>query len=110
LAQETNAKTCASLVLRVEKETIEWFLPETQEHVEHTPSCLFAGSTHSAEMVRSFLRRKKPLSIDRTKSCQPAGIARFQLSSEKKEDAEDLVEAEAAPVTEASPERMHSPV
>ena len=106
LAQETNAKSCASLVLRVEKEAIEWSLPKTHQHAEHTPSCLIEGSMHSAEMVRSFLRRKKPLFIDRTKSCDPAGITHFQLSSDKKAEEEALLEGEAAAATEASAERM----
>ena len=81
LAQETNAKSCASLVLRIEKETIEWSLPKTSARVEHTPGCLVNGSIHSAEMVRSFLRHKKPLFIDRPKTLDSADSAHFQLSS-----------------------------
>ena len=110
LAQETNAKSCASLVLRVERETTEWSLPKTQAHAEHTLSCLVDGSTHSAEMVRSFLWRKKPLYIDRTGSCEPAGTAHFQLISDKKAEEEELLEVEAASATEASSKRIQSPI
>jgi len=108
LAQETNAKSCAALVLRVEKEAIDWALPMTLGCVEHTQGCLVESSVHSAEMVRSFLRRKKPLFIDRTKSCEPAGTTHFQLSSNKTAGEEELLEAEAASATEASAERIRS--
>jgi len=108
LAQETNAKSCASLVLHVEKETIEWSLPKILGRAEHTPGCLMDGSTHSAEMVRSFLPRKKPLSIDRIKSCEPAGTTYFQLSSDKKAEKEEL-EAAVPSATEKPAERMKSP-
>lgn len=108
LAQETNAKSCASLVLRVERETVEWSLPKTLGRAEHTQGCLVESSMHSAEIVRSFLRRKKPLFIDRTKNCEPAGTARFQLSSEMKVEEETRLEAEAELATEASVERMQS--
>jgi len=110
LAQETNAKSCASLVLRVEKEAIEWSLPKTLGRVEHTQGCLVEGSMHLAEMVRSFARRKKTLFIDRTKSCEPAGTAHFQLSSDRKAEKEELLEAEAAFAAEASAERMQRQV
>ena len=85
LARETNAKSCASLVLRVEKETTEWSLPKTPENAEHTPGCLVDGGTHSAEMIRSFLRHKKPLLIDRSKSPESENAARFQLSADQQE-------------------------
>src|SRR5207249_5501916 len=79
LAPETNAKSCASLVLRVEKEATEWSLPtqKTERRAVHTPGCLLDGSAHLAEMVRPFLRRKKPLSIDRAKNCEPSGTTCF---------------------------------
>jgi len=110
LAQETNTKSCASLVLRVEKETIEWSLPKTLRRAEHTQGCLVESSTHSAEMVRSFSWRKKPLFIDRTKSRDPAGTTHFQLNSGKKAEEEELLEAGAASATEAFEERMRSPL
>lgn len=112
LAQESNAKSCASLVLRVEREAAEWSLPaqKTSGKSVHTPGCLLDDSTHSAEMVRSFLRRKKPLFIDRTKSSEPAGMTHFQLSSDKKVDEEKLLESEVVPETETSAEKDAEPV
>ena len=100
LAQETNAKSCASLVLRVEKETIEWSLPKTSTRAEHTQGCLMDSSTHSAELVRSFLRQKIPLFIDRPKNIRSEHAARFQLSSGKHANEElwasrNLLAAEA---------------
>jgi recombination protein RecA len=96
LAQETNAKSCASLVLRVEREANAWSLPtqKTVRSAVHTPGCLLDGSTHSAEMVRSFLRRKQPLFIDRAKNCEPAGTVHFQLSSDKQVSKEESHETE----------------
>jgi hypothetical protein len=96
LAQESNAKSCASLVLRMKREVTTWLLP-TQHNgrcAVHTPGCLFDGSTHSAEMVRSFLRRQKPLSIDRAKNYEPAGTVRFQLSSDRQLNEEERSETE----------------
>jgi recombination protein RecA len=106
LAQETNAKSCASLVLRVEREATEWSLP-TQKNgkkTTHTPGCLLDGSSHSAETVRSFLRHKKPLFIDRSKALTSADAARFHLNSNKYAK-EDLTEPESLPATEVLNER-----
>jgi recombination protein RecA len=96
LAQETNAKSCASLVLRVEREAAAWSLPTKKAECSavHTPGCLLDVSTHSAEMVRSFVRRKHPLFIDRAKNCEPAGTVRFQLSSDKQMSKEESRETE----------------
>ena len=96
LAQETNAKSCASLVLRVEREATAWSLPtqKTERRAVHTPGCLLDGSTHSAEMVRSFLRRQKPLSIDRGKNYEPVGTVHFQLSSDQQLKEKELSETE----------------
>lgn len=104
LAQETNAKSCASLVLRVEKETIEWSLPKTRERVEHTPGCLVDGGTSSAEMMRSFLRHKKPLFIDRPKSFELGTQVRFQLSSGKQSN-EKLAELQSMAAKDISERR-----
>jgi len=103
LAQESNAKSCASLVLRVEQQAASWSLPtkKTAEQMLHTPGCLLQGSMHSAEMARSFLRGKKPLFIDRPKSRDLSEATRFLLHSglQLREDelceAEDLLRAEA---------------
>ena len=60
LSRESNAKTCASLVLRLEKETAAWSLRERAEpsHVVHTPACLLDGWTTTGEVIRSSARRK----------------------------------------------------
>jgi hypothetical protein len=104
LAQETNAKSCASLVLRVEKETIKWSLPKTSTRAEHTPGCLIDGSTHSVEVVRSFLHHKKPLFIDRPKNVGSENASRFQLSSDTHEKR-DLPESSLSSATEIVNER-----
>jgi len=88
LAPESNAKTCASLVLRLEKETASWSLATRMDstHAVHTPGCLLNGSTHSAEMERSVLRHKKPLFIDqlsRSHSSESEN-ARFQLETQER--------------------------
>src|SRR5215468_3265100 len=90
LSQETNAKSCASLVLRVEKEVTEWSLPaqKSGRKAPHATGCLLDGSTHSAEMVRSSLRRRKPLFIDRPKTLESGDTVRFQLSSDKHEQGD----------------------
>jgi len=105
LARESNAKSCASLVLRVEREATQWSLPiqKTNKKAAHTPGCLLDGSTNSAEMVRSFLRHKKPLFIDRAKVSGSAGTAHFQLSSDQ-QVKEEVPEAEFFPAVEAMSE------
>ena len=75
-SQESNAKTCASLVLRVEREAAEW---SGQGQVgtsaagcsagksacaTHTPGCLLDGAAHTAEVVRSLAKHKRPQVID----------------------------------------------
>ena len=87
LAQESNAKTCASLVLRVEKEAARWSLQTRQGATAglHTPGCLLDGSACTAEMVRSLLRHKKPRFIDRPKLWDESSeeTARFEVSAER---------------------------
>jgi recombination protein RecA len=107
LAQESNAKSCASLVLRVEREATQWSSPiqKNSKKAAHTPGCLLEGSTNSAEMVRSFLRHKKPLFIDRPKVSGSAGTAHFQLGSDQQVKKEKAPEAEFFPAAEAMSER-----
>jgi recombination protein RecA len=102
LAQETNAKSCASLVLRVERESTEWFLPAQKNgrKAKHTPGCLLDGSMHSAEMVRSFLRHKKPLFIDRPKTFESENTSHFQLGSDKHAKEKNPARPELLPVAE----------
>jgi len=66
LSEESNAKTCASLVLRVERENTEW----AQENGagSHTPGCLLQSATHTAEVVRSVVKYKRPRAIDECSS------------------------------------------
>src|SRR5580693_9250983 len=60
LSRESNAKTCASLVLRLEKEAAAWSLRERAQpsHMVHTPACLLDGWITSGEVIRSRARRK----------------------------------------------------
>jgi recombination protein RecA len=88
LAQESNAKTCASLVLRMEKEVARWSLRTRQTGSAagfHTPGCLLDGSACSAEVVRSLLRHKQPRFIDQPKALDGATeeVARFEVSAER---------------------------
>jgi hypothetical protein len=57
LSQESNAKSCASLVLRLEREAAAWSsqLQNNSKRV-HTPSCSLDGWTSAAEIVRSRLQ------------------------------------------------------
>ena len=97
LAQESNAKSCASLVLRVERQAASWSLSaqKTAGHATHTPGCLLQSSTHTAEMVRSFLRGGKPLFIDRPKSRESSEAAHFKLHSGLQLGDGELREAKA---------------
>ena len=89
LSQESNAKTCASLVLRVEREATQW-----SEHgsistgpstfrasrnalrlrsgqacstvAVHTLGCLLNSAVHVAEAVRSLAKHKRPRAIDQS--------------------------------------------
>jgi len=58
LDQETNAGSCASLVLRLGLETAHWVVPETQRMFLSTNSCacLFNGSHLHVELARSRLK------------------------------------------------------
>jgi hypothetical protein len=112
LAQESNAKTCASLVLRVQKETVSWSLPvqrTTTAYAFHTPGCLLDGSKHSAEMVRSFLRQKRPLFIDRTNARGSSETAYFHLCSDQQVGDEGASNAEVLPSPEKPEERVRNP-
>jgi len=85
LSRESNAKTCASLVLRMEREAAHWSLQDRQYPSRdfHTPASLLDGWTTTAEMIRSKARRKNVAVIDRAKSFSrsDAEIARFALRS-----------------------------
>jgi recombination protein RecA len=82
LSQESNAKTCASLVLRVERETTLWSQPSCKSVSEfHTPGCLLDKATHVAEAVRSLRQYKRPHPIDQSVSGNSDTFVRFGLNS-----------------------------
>ncbi len=67
LSQESNAKTCASLVLYLQKEATAWSLHSRSNagRILHTPSCLLDGWTSEVEIVRSRIQRAVPRYIDK---------------------------------------------
>src|SRR5271168_736637 len=87
LSQESNAKSCASLVLRVEKEASRWSLQKRKnaKAVFHTPGCLLDGSACSAEIVRSLQRYKKLHFIDGRDARNDVSrvVARFEMNSDQ---------------------------
>jgi recombination protein RecA len=109
LSQETNAKSCAALVLRVEKEASRWSSQKRKSAPAfHTPGCLLDGSACSAEIVRSRERHKKVRFIDRAnpreKDCE--GTARFVVNSEPYVTEEALGEAARSTLEENWREAM----
>ena len=61
LEQESNAKTCASLVLQLRMQEAQWSRTSgTAEEIlmPHSPGCLLEGSTSHAEMIRSRAKRE----------------------------------------------------
>lgn len=60
LSRESNAKTCASLVLRLEKEAAAWSLREraNPSRIVHTPACVLDGWSTTGEVIRSSKKRK----------------------------------------------------
>jgi len=94
LSRESNAKTCASLVLRLEREATQWSVRtrKAEPTTFHAPACFLDGSAHSAEIVRSVLRYKKPRFIDRP---APAGdsfeaAVHFEVKSDRYDTKEAL--------------------
>jgi hypothetical protein len=60
LSRESNAKTCASLVLRLEQKGTAWTQREHSKHSRamHTPACLLDGWTIEGEIARCNTQRK----------------------------------------------------
>jgi hypothetical protein len=87
LSRESNAKTCASLVLRIEKEEAAWSLGERQipSRVFHTPACLFDGWRTAVEVIRSNARRKNLhfLNHSITRGNANRELVRFDLRSNR---------------------------
>jgi hypothetical protein len=86
LSRESNAKTCASLVLRMERETVRWSLRNHKYPSRdfHTPSSLLNGWTTTAEIIRSSARRKRNnlAVINRPNTFESAAdLVRFDLRS-----------------------------
>src|SRR5713101_3038840 len=77
LSRESNAKTCASLVLRIEREATRWSLQDRQYPSRdfHTPASLLDGWTTTAEMIRSSARRRNISFIDRAKNVDSTSSA-----------------------------------
>ena len=94
LSQESNAKTCASLVLRLQKEVAAWSLHSRNNagRILHTPSCLLDGWTSEAEIVRTRIQRAAPRYIDIDKSSvsrQDAGeTVRFAVCADPRREHE----------------------
>ena len=65
LEQEPHARTCASLVLRMETEAAHW-LKATRDHQDFRDpyACLFAGSWLRAEVVRSRVQPARRTCFD----------------------------------------------
>src|SRR5271165_423336 len=85
LSRESNAKTCASLVLRLEEEAAAWSLRERSNpsRLFHTPACLFEGWTTAAEVIRSSACRKilHFLHQSTTQGNARTDLVRFELHS-----------------------------
>jgi hypothetical protein len=83
LSRESNAKTCASLVLRMERKAARWSPQDCRYPSRnfHTPGSLLDGWTTTAEMIRSKARRKNVTVIGRatTFGNTNAEITRFDL-------------------------------
>ena len=87
LSRESNAKTCASLVLHMEREAARWSLQDRlyPSRDFHTPASLLNGWTTTAEMIRFSARRKNISFIDRAGSDRGSNlnvdVVRFPLRS-----------------------------
>src|SRR5580700_816864 len=87
LSRESNAKTCASLVLRLEKEAAVWSLRERSRPSRgfHTPACLLDGWTAATEVIRSGTRRRNLhfLSHTTTPGSAHQDLLRFELRTNR---------------------------
>jgi hypothetical protein len=87
LSRESNAKTCASLVLRLEKETAAWSLRERSRPTRgfHTPACLLDGWTAATEVIRSSARRSNLhfLNHSTTPGSAHKDLIRFKLRTSR---------------------------
>ncbi|HEY1421967.1 MAG TPA: hypothetical protein VGF20_00825 [Candidatus Acidoferrum sp.] len=85
LSRKSNAKTCASLVMRMERAAARWSLRDRPYPSRdfHTPGTLLDSWTTAAEMIRSQARRKNVVVIGRTANFgkSDAESVRFDLRS-----------------------------
>lgn len=68
LEQESNAKTCASLVLELRAQKTRWLQTSgSAEEISlpHSPACLLGGWKSHAEIIRSSLKQKSRALISR---------------------------------------------
>jgi len=68
LEQESNAKTCASLVLELRAQKTHWLQTSgcsEKISLPHSPACLLGGWKSHAEIIRSSLKRKTRVLIPR---------------------------------------------
>jgi recombination protein RecA len=68
LEQESNAKTCASLVLELHAQKTRWLQTSGSEEevsLPHSPACLLGGWNSHAEIIRASLKRKSQVLISR---------------------------------------------
>ena len=68
LEQESNAKTCASLVLELRAQKTHWLQTSgsaAEISLPHSPACLLGGWKSHAEIIRSSLKQKNRVLIPR---------------------------------------------
>ena len=68
LEQESNAKTCASLVLELRAQKTRWLQTsggEEEAPLPHSPACLLGGWKSHAEIIRSSLKQKNRVLVPR---------------------------------------------
>lgn len=109
LSRESNAKSCASLVLRMAKEATSWSLRERQRKSSriHSPACLLDGWAVDTEVVRSRARPTNLHSIDRSAASGNDGERlRFEVRSSQQIPADS---PPAAVLFPAKKERTESP-
>jgi recombination protein RecA len=87
LSRESNAKTWASLVLRLEKEAAAWSVRERAHpsRASHSPACLLDGWSTSGEVIRSQVRRKNLHFLSRPQSAGNSSneVIRFELQTNR---------------------------
>jgi recombination protein RecA len=80
LEQESNAKTCASLVLRLGAQEARWSQTSGSAGeivLPHAPGCLLDGSKSHAEIIRSRMTSSKSFGLDLTHCHSDDRAARF---------------------------------